>query len=324
MKKILVTGGAGFIGSHLVKALAAASYEIWILDNLDPFYSVTLKQNNLAELKKIGEICHFVEGDLCDSSLWEGGAIPPVDVIVHLAAKAGVRPSIEDPVGYYRSNVDGTLQVLEFARKNKVSKVIFASSSSVYGNCSKDTFRENEPELLPISPYASTKLAGEGLGHVYSHLYNIQFIALRFFTVYGPGQRPDLAIHKFTKMILEDQPIPFFGDGSTSRDYTFVDDVVQGVLKAVDYEGVPYQIFNLGNDRSISLNLMVETIERALGKSAKLRKLPMQAGDVVKTIANIDRARRELDYFPKTEFAAGVQAFVDWFVVHQEICCKTK
>jgi UDP-glucuronate 4-epimerase len=307
----LVTGGAGFIGSHLVDALLADGWQVTVLDNFDPFYAASVKDRNIApHLQHPGY--RLVRGDLRDGEALRAGLPGPYDVIVHLAARAGVRPSIEDPVGYQSVNVAGTQHLLELARTLAVPQFVFASSSSVYGVNPRVPWHEDDHVLLPISPYASTKVSGELLGHVYAHLYGIRVIALRFFTVYGPRQRPDLAIHKFARLMLDSQPIPVFGDGTTSRDYTFIDDVVAGIRGAMTYVGSGYEVINLGNNRTVSLMEMIAGIERALGVTATLDRRPEQPGDVPHTWASVDKARALLGYAPQTSFETGLTRFAAW------------
>lgn len=309
---LLVTGGVGFIGSHLVDRLLADSHQVTVVDNFDPFYPAGIKEANIAaHLDHPDYTLHRV--DIRDLEGLRTELKGGYDCIVHLAAKAGVRPSIEDPVAYQEVNVRGTQNLLELAREWKTPQFVFASSSSVYGVNPNVPWSEDDHVLQPISPYASTKVSGELLGHVYSHLYGIRFIGLRFFTVYGPRQRPDLAIHKFTRLLLEGKPIPFFGDGSTSRDYTFVTDTVDGILGAIRYEKTPFEVINLGNDATVTLSQMVETIERAAGMKARLERKSDQPGDVPRTWANIEKARALLDYAPKVQFADGIEKFVAWY-----------
>lgn len=310
-RTILVTGGAGFIGSHLCDALLAAGHRVIAFDNFDPFYGRDVKLRNIAQALEHPQFT-LVEGDIRDADAVASLTDFGINAIVHLAALAGVRPSIEQPARYVDVNVMGTQILLEFAKTNRITQFVFASSSSVYGNSPNVPWREDEPNLRPISPYASTKLAGEQLGHVYSHLYGIRFIALRFFTVFGPRQRPDLAIHKFAKMILADEEIPFFGDGSTGRDYTYVADTVNGILGALAYEGSLYEIINLGNHRVVTLTHMVEAIETAVGKPATLKRLPMQPGDVDQTCASVEKAGQMLGYTPETTFETGLKQFNHW------------
>jgi UDP-glucuronate 4-epimerase len=315
MKNILITGGAGFIGSNLIKKLLSSNrYNIVCIDNFDDFYSSKQKNLNISSFKD-HENFSLIKGDIRQSEDLEKAG--KIDVIVHLAAKAGVRPSILDPILYQDVNVSGTQNLLEFARKNDIKQFVFASSSSVYGVNENVPWHENE-QLLPISPYASTKLSGEMLGHVYSHLYGIRFIALRFFTVYGPGQRPDLAIHKFFKSILNNTPIPVFGDGSTSRDYTFVTDTVQGIEAAIEYSGSEFEIINLGNHQTVTLKGLIEAIENICGKKAIINRLPNQPGDVSQTYADIAKAEKLLGYRPQVKLEEGLSSFLEWYKKESE------
>jgi len=306
----LVTGGAGFIGSHLTESLLADGHQVTIIDNLDPFYDPAVKRQNIAKIVDHPNFT-WLQTDIRDLHAADHVA-SPVHAIIHIAAKAGVRPSIADPIGYYDTNVKGTLHLLEFAKTCNIEQFVFASSSSVYGINPEVPWKEDTENLQPISPYASTKLACEGLGHVYSKLYDIRFIALRFFTVYGPRQRPDLAIHKFAKMILAGESIPFFGDGSTRRDYTYIEDILSGIRAAIHYTDSPFEILNLGNDRTISLAEMVQTIEQALGKKAIIDQHPEQPGDVPQTWADISKTTKLLGYQPQTTFQEGVEKFAQW------------
>jgi UDP-glucuronate 4-epimerase len=311
MRHALVTGGAGFIGSHLVDRLLAEGWQVTALDNFDPFYPRAVKEANLrrhAAHPRFRLLC----ADIRDPSAWVANLQPErLDVIVHLAAKAGVLPSLRDPLGYQATNVTGTHHMLELARELGVKQFVLASSSSVYGINPNVPWRE-DAALMPISPYAVTKASTELLAHAYRHLHGLRIIALRFFTVIGPRQRPDLAIHKFARLILRGEPVPFYGDGSSSRDYTYIDDTVSGVRAAMDYTGSEFEIVNLGNTHSISLAEMVCCLEEALGVKAKLQRLPVQDGDVPRTSADISKARSLLGYDPQTHFAAGVQAFAEW------------
>ncbi len=308
---ILVTGGAGFIGSHLVHALLRQNHEVTVLDDFNDFYSPTLKRENVATF---GGRAKVVEGDICDAptvdALFDRSHF---DCIVHLAARAGVRPSIQFPELYLRTNIDGTFRLLEAARRTGVPRFLFASSSSVYGLAKRIPFSEDMALPQTLSPYAATKLAGEHLCGNFSNLYGLRVVCLRFFTVYGPCQRPDLAIHKFTKSILEGCPIPKFGDGSTRRDYTYVDDIIQGVLGALCYEGKIFDIFNLGESETTTLNELIIAIEEALGKKAFIESLPEQKGDMPRTYADISKARALLNYQPQTKISLGIQRFVDWY-----------
>jgi UDP-glucuronate 4-epimerase len=319
-KHYLLTGGAGFIGSHLVRALLDdKDLRITCIDNFDPFYARQLKLLNTEDFEKHLQVTMF-DRNLEDLSVHELKMIlpQPVDVIIHLAAKAGVRPSIADPMAYQRTNVLGTQMLLDYARDTGVKQFVFASSSSVYGVNPDFPWKEDN-RLMPISPYAMTKLAGEMAGHVSSHLYGIRFIALRFFTVYGPSQRPDLAIHKFTRSILKEQPITVFGDGSTSRDYTYVDDIISGILAAINYQASPFEIINLGNHYSIRLDQLIGEIEAVMGKKAVIDRQPEQPGDVPRTYADISKARQLLGYEPATPVKEGLKNFYDWFLKHQEL-----
>jgi UDP-glucuronate 4-epimerase len=318
---ILVTGGAGFIGSNLINTLFRDNpgVKITCIDNFDPFYSADIKQLNIRDFKFNPDF-HFLYDDLATVSAKELSELieDPVDVIVHIAAKAGVRPSIQNPLAYQQTNVIGMQHLLDFAKEKEIKQFVFASSSSVYGINDHYPWKENE-QLLPISPYAMTKLAGEMLGHVYSKLYGIRFIALRFFTVYGPSQRPDLAIHKFIKAILKGEPITMYGDGNTSRDYTFVDDVVQGIMAAMHYDKTGFEIINLGNNYAVSLKELVAGIEEVTGKKASIEQLSEQAGDVAKTFADISKAKELLGYDPKTKLEDGLKKFYDWFLQNEEL-----
>ncbi|MHC4122461.1 MAG: GDP-mannose 4,6-dehydratase [Planctomycetota bacterium] len=309
---LLVTGAAGFIGSHLCERLVADGCNIIGLDNFDDFYSRDIKEQNLSALEQ-DERFTLVEGDIRDSGCVEGVlAKSKIDMIVHLAAKAGVRPSIKDPVSYQDVNINGTVVMLESARKSGIRKFIFASSSSVYGNNKKVPFSEGDNVDFPISPYAATKKAGELICHTYSHLYDIDMTCLRFFTVYGPRQRPDLAIHKFTRLIEAGKPIPVFGDGAMKRDFTYIDDIINGVAGAINYcKG--YEIYNLGESRPVRLDELITEIEKVLGKKAIINRLPKQPGDVEQTYADVSKAKEELGYEPKTKLCYGLAEFVKWF-----------
>jgi len=314
-EKILVTGGAGFIGSMLIDHLLARGYRVVSIDNYDPFYPKAIKVRN--QTHHFGHPhFSFIEGDMADYETLSASLPDDISVIMHLGAKAGVRPSIKAPLEYQRVNVNSTQNLLEIAKIRGIQQFIFASSSSVYGVNPQVPWRESDHVLLPISPYASTKISSELLGHVYSHLYGIQFIALRFFTVYGPRQRPDLAIHKFAKKILAGEKLPLFGDGSTRRDYTFVGDIVQGLLAAIDYKDSLYEIINLGNNQTVALLEMLQTLEAVFDKEARIEHLPMQPGDVPQTYADISKAKRLLGYNPQTPFEEGIIAFKSWMEAH--------
>ena len=309
MPHVLVTGGAGFIGSHLVDSLLRDRFRVTVIDNFDPFYDRALKLANIAQHRDHAS-WRLIEGDIRDAALLQ--SVPgDVDVIVHLAAAAGVRPSIADPVRYQDINVGGTRNLLELALARGIRQFVFGSSSSVYGVNPRVPWSEDD-EVMPISPYASTKIEGEKLGRVYADAHGIQFIALRLFTVYGPRQRPDLAIHKFTKLMLAGQPIPLFGDGSTQRDYTYVGDIVAGLRAAMGYQRTRFEIVNLGNNHAVSLMELVRELEGVLGLSAVIERRPEQPGDVSQTWASIDKAKRLLGYEPATTFADGLRQFAVW------------
>jgi UDP-glucuronate 4-epimerase len=321
MKHFVITGGAGFIGSNLVRVLLNSQPDATItcIDNFDPFYASAIKELNIRDFAGNSRF-RLLKNDLAHTSGKELSQIitEPVDAILHLAAKAGVRPSIENPEAYQQVNVMGLQHMLDFAKEKNIRQFIFASSSSVYGVNDHFPWKEEE-KLMPISPYASTKLSGEMMGHVYHKLFGIRFLALRFFTVYGPGQRPDLAIHKFTKAILQGKPVMMFGDGSTSRDYTYVDDTVKGVLGALAYDKTGFEIINLGNNYTVSLKEMVAAIEEVIGKKAIIQQYPEQPGDVPKTFADINRAKQLFNYDPRTKFRDGLVRFYEWFVANKEI-----
>jgi len=309
----LVTGGAGFIGSHVCERLLQGGHAVWTLDELNDFYSPAIKQAAIRHLQSLAKPFTFVQGDLTDNAaVEEVFASAQIDQVIHLAARAGVRPSLQEPALYQRVNVEGTVNLLEAARKRNVKKVTIASSSSVYGVNAKVPFSESDPIFSAISPYAASKLACEALGHVYHHVYGMDICMLRFFTVYGPRQRPDLAIHKFCRMILEGKPIPVFGDGSTARDYTYVNDTVDGVMACTQKE-FGYDVFNLGESQTVRLDYLIELIEKALGKKAIIDRQPMQAGDVPITYADISKAREKLGYNPHIKIEDGIPRFVEWF-----------
>src|SRR5213594_2242023 len=310
--RILVTGGAGFIGSHLVEKLLTLGNGVAILDDFNDFYDPQIKRANISAVKNHAPVFQI---DLRDkNAVRDLFHREKFDAIAHMAARAGVRPSIAQPQLYYDANVTGTLHLLDAARTAGIERFIFASSSSVYGISKTVPFSEDFHLTQTISPYAATKIAGEFLCSTFSHLYQMPMIALRFFTVYGPRQRPDLAIHQFTHKILAGQPIDQFGDGTTRRDYTYIDDVIQGTMAALNYDGSPFDIFNLGESETIQLKDLIVAIEGALGKEAKITRLPEQPGDMPLTCADISKARRLLGYNPKTKFEAGLPKFVDWFL----------
>jgi len=317
--QILLTGGAGFIGSHVAEALLRRGAQLTIVDALDDFYSPQWKRANLEEVRRRGEI-QFEQADICDlDRMREIFAAARPDAVIHLAARAGVRPSIEQPRLYERVNVGGTLNLLELCREFRVPRFVFGSSSSVYGADSPVPFSEAQATLRPISPYAATKMAGELLAYTYAHVWGLQIVCLRFFTVYGPRQRPDLAIHRFTALLEAGEALPIFGDGSTARDYTYVDDIVAGVLAALDYKfseragGAAFEVFNLGNSSPVRLDELVAAIERATGRRAARRAMPVQVGDVPITWADISRAEKMLGYAPRVPLAEGLKRFVEWF-----------
>ena len=310
--RILVTGGAGFIGSHLVEKLLTAGHSVAILDDFNDFYDPRIKRANIAGFARDVTVHHV---DLRDSdSVRDLFHREKFEAIAHLAARAGVRPSIQDPQLYYETNVAGTLHLLEAARTTGVGRFIFASSSSVYGASKTVPFSEDQQLIQTLSPYAATKIASEVLCSTYSHLYQLRVVALRYFTVYGPRQRPDLAIHQFTRRIHAAQPIEQFGDGTTRRDYTYIDDVIQGTMAALHYEGPLFDIFNLGESETIQLKDLIAAIENALGKKAKINQLPEQPGDMPLTCADISKARKLLGYNPGTRLSEGLPKFVDWFL----------
>ncbi len=314
MKDILVTGGAGFIGSHLVDRLVGdGDARVTVVDDFSDFYDPTIKRANIASYLERDDF-ELIEADIADArAMNDLFARAGFDCVVHLAARAGVRPSVEDPLAYEESNVRGTFTLLEAARRNGLPKFIFGSSSSVYGLNSKVPFAEEDPIANPISPYAATKIAAEAACHVYSHLFDLRVVCLRFFTVYGARQRPDLAIHKFARLISQGQPIPIFGDGTTRRDYTYIDDIISGVVAAMKYDQSQFEVINLGESQTVELRRLVELLERALGKRAIIDHQPLQPGDVPLTFADISKARRLLGYNPKTNVEAGIERFVDWF-----------
>jgi len=318
LKRVLLTGGAGFIGSHVAEALLRRGVELTIVDNLDAFYSPAVKKANLDQIRRVGEY-RFANQDIgIADGMRELIVSARPEAIIHLAARAGVRPSIEEPLLYERVNIGGTLHLLDLCRECKVGKFIFGSSSSVYGMTSKTPFSEDQAELRPVSPYGATKLAGEMLGYTYAHLYDFSVICLRFFTVYGPRQRPDLAIHKFTALIEAGKPLPIFGDGTSGRDFTYVDDTVSGIIAALEYEpprgvGAPFEIFNLGNSQPVTLTELVRSIEEATGRKAIKEQKPFQPGDVTITWADTSKSARVLGYRPTTRLEEGLRKFVAWY-----------
>ena len=339
MKTYLVTGGAGFIGSHLVEKLLKNGNKVINVDNFNEFYNYNIKVKNvldstgkiqknddgeikvneLQDLKKLVDSENYILEivDITNMEILEEiFQRNEIDTVIHLAAMAGVRPSIEKPLLYEKVNIRGTMNILELINKYNIKKFICASSSSVYGNNEKVPFSEKDNVDRAISPYAATKKSCEIIGHSYHHLYDIDTIMLRFFTVYGPRQRPDLAIHKFTKAIIEEKEIPFYGDGTTQRDYTYIDDIIDGVLKSIIYlekNKNIYEIINLGESETINLRKMVKTLENEIGKKAVLKKLSMQPGDVNRTFADISKAKELIGYDPKTKFEEGIKKFVNWY-----------
>ena len=309
--KAIVTGAAGFIGSHLCQRLLKEQWSVVGIDNFDNFYDPEIKRSNIKDCLP-NKRFRLVEADIRDAATMNKTAAEGADIIVHLAARAGVRPSIEQPALYADVNVNGTVAMLEAARKNGIKKFVFASSSSAYGNNKKVPFSEDDNVDFPISPYAATKKAGELICHTYHHLFGIAMTCLRFFTVYGPRQRPDLAIHKFTRLIEEGKPIPVYGDGSMMRDFTYIDDITDGTVAAIN-KCSGYNIYNLGESRPIKVNDLVREIENALGKKAIIERLPLQPGDVERTYADVTKARRDLGYSPNTEISVGLKRFVEWF-----------
>ena len=310
-RHVLVTGGAGFIGSHLTRSLLDSGERVTCLDLFDDFYDPALKRENVAPFPQ-GPDYRLVEGDLRDADLLERVFREgKFDAVIHLAARAGVRPSIEQPALYQDVNVRGTVTLLEACRQHGVRKILFGSSSSVYGNNTKTPFHEEDPVRHPISPYAATKRAGELLAYTYHHLFGLDIFCLRFFTVYGPAQRPEMAIHRFVRLVDEGRPVPMFGDGTSRRDYTYVDDVIQGIRAALDRVS-GYRIYNLGESRTVSLNQLIAIIGEALGKEPRVERVPDQAGDVAVTYADISRARAELGYDPGVDLEDGIRRFVEW------------
>lgn len=314
--KVLITGSAGFIGSNLAEYLIRSGFEVIGLDNFSPFYPRVVKERNIAALKKNPNFL-FIEGDIQNAAHLD--SIPEFDLLVHLAAKAGVRPSIENPQAYIDTNITGTHNLLKLCVNRSVKKIVFASSSSIYGNSKHLPFIEEGYEYEPISPYAFTKRSCELMNHTYHHLYNLDVMNLRFFTVFGPRQRPDLAIHKFVKLLEAGEEIPMFGDGSTARDYTFIDDIVRGIVSSMDYvnqhESV-FEIVNLGNHTPVKLKDMIHAVADVVGVDPKIKELPMQDGDVDITFASIEKAKKLLNYSPQTSFKEGLRKFYEW---HQSL-----
>ena len=314
MRNILITGGAGFIGSHLVdRLLSEGNWHVSVVDDFNDFYDPSIKHANIEQHRSNPDF-KIISADIRDQdALAAVFAQSSFDCLVHLAARAGVRPSLKEPRLYVETNVNGTLNLLELARQHGVKQFVFGSSSSVYGTNAKVPFSEDDAIFNPISPYAATKAAGELLCHTYAHLHDLRIVCLRFFTVYGARQRPDLAIHKFTKLITNGQPIPVFGDGTTRRDYTYVDDIIAGVRAAIDYDQSKFEIINLGESRTVELRELISLLEEALDQTAKIDRQPMQPGDVPQTFADITKARGLLNYDPQTQIEEGIARFVEWF-----------
>ena len=315
----LITGGAGFIGSSLSERLIKEGNRVVAIDNFCDFYNPTIKENNVKELIKNSNF-KLYRNDIRDreavKKIFEENNI---DIVMHLAAMAGVRPSIENPVLYQEVNCMGTQNILEEMKAHNVKNLVMASSSSVYGNCKEVPVKENMIVDFAISPYAATKKANEVMTHVYHKLFDMNVIMLRFFTVYGPKQRPDLAINKFTRLMLEDKEIPMFGDGTTSRDYTYIDDIVDGIIRSCNYvenNNDVYEILNLGNSSPVSLKEMINIIGQVIGTEPKIKQLPMQPGDVDRTFADISKAKKLIGYNPKTSFKEGIENFVKWYKIN--------
>jgi len=315
--KLLVTGGAGFIGSHIIRRLLSLGHEAVAVDNFNDFYSPDIKRANVATFESQVEV---IEADICDKDrmlkiVKDGG----FDTIIHIAARAGVRPSVENPQSYIDTNITGTYNMLQAAKEGGVQQFVFASSSSVYGLSKTVPFSESLPLPQTLSPYAATKLAGEHLCGNFSHLYGMRTVCLRFFTVYGPGQRPDLAIHKFTDRIYNDRPIQQYGDGSTRRDYTYIDDIIDGVMGAVNYKGNNFEIFNLGESDTTTLSELIALLETSLGKKAIIEYLPEQQGDMPLTCADISKARSLIGYNPHTPISEGIPRFIEWYLSRRKL-----
>ncbi len=309
---ILITGGAGFIGSSLADTLLADGHNIIVVDNFNDYYDIKIKWRNVSANMSNDAYKLYIADIENKEALRKVFAENKIDCVVHLAGRAGVRPSIENPEQYVKSNVLGTVHVLELMKDFGVKKFVLASSSSVYGNCKEEKFSESLNVREPISQYAASKSSDEQFAYTYSNLYNMNIVCLRFFTVYGPRQRPDLAINKFVNLIKNDKPVPMFGDGTTMRDYTFIDDIIQGIKAAIAYDKTPYEIINLGGGEPITLKQMIKTIETVLGKKAIIEQLPMQPGDVDKTVCDWSKAQKLLGYKPNTSFHEGIKKFIEW------------
>lgn len=322
MKTYFITGGAGFIGSTLSEKLIKEGHKVVAIDNFCDFYDTKIKENNVKELLQNPNFKLYRKDIRDKEAIKQIFDENQIDIVMHLAAMAGVRPSIENPVLYQEVNCMGTQNILEEMKAHNIKNLVMASSSSVYGNCKEVPFREDMIVDFAISPYAATKKANEVMTHVYHKLFNMNVIMLRFFTVYGPKQRPDLAINKFTRLMLNNEEIPMFGDGSTSRDYTYVDDIVDGIIKSCNYvmenENI-YEILNLGNSSPVSLKEMINTIAKVIGTEAKIKQLPMQPGDVDRTFADVSKAKALIGYEPKTTFEEGIRNFVNWYKENKEL-----
>ena len=322
MKTYFITGAAGFIGSSLAERLLKEGNKVVGIDNFCDFYNPTIKENNIKQIN-LNENFKLYKNDIRDRQAIEKiFKENNIDVVIHLAAMAGVRPSIENPVLYQEVNCMGTQNILEEMKLNNITNLVMASSSSVYGNCKTVPFKEDMIVDFAISPYAATKKANEVMTHVYHKLFNFNVIMLRFFTVFGPKQRPDLAINKFTRLMLEDKEIPMFGDGTTSRDYTYIEDIVDGIIRSAKYvenNNNVYEILNLGNSTPVTLKEMINTIAKVLGKEPKINQLPMQPGDVQRTFADISKAKELIGYDPKTSFEKGIENFVEWYKINKEL-----
>jgi UDP-glucuronate 4-epimerase len=308
--RVLITGVAGFIGSHLAERMIGLGWDVTGVDSFDPFYDPAVKRRNLAACLTSPRF-RLIEADIRDADAMDR-AMDSADAVIHLAARAGVRPSIAEPLVYTDVNVTGTVVLLEAARRHGVGRFLFASSSSVYGNAKKVPFSEDDNVDFPVSPYAATKKAGELICYTYHHLYRLNVTSLRFFTVYGPRQRPDLAIHKFARLIEAGQPIPVFGDGSMTRDFTYIEDILDGIVAALD-RCAGHHLYNLGESQPVSVNALIAELEAALGKKARRQTLSLQPGDVDRTFADVTRARQDLGYRPKTPLQGGLRRFVEWF-----------
>ena len=314
--RALVTGCAGFIGSNLARKLLQEGWEVVGLDNLDPYYDLGIKEHNLAQLSVLDGF-EMIRGDLNDPQSLDSAFSQPPDVMVHLAARAGVVPSFQDPAGYARANIEGTISLFQAASRAGVDRVVFASSSSIYGETSSIPYREDEPRILPISPYGLTKHNCEGFCRLYWERYGLRCNALRFFTVYGPGQRPDMAVHRFIRNIRSGRPIELYGDGGTYRDYTHISDILEGVTAAMDdFDG--FRIYNLGSGRPVTLGEVVETISEQLGREPQVINRPLPPGDMIRTYADISRARDDLGYSPKVDFQAGVASEIEWIAAMEQ------